>query len=297
MSEEEDVAGDAAPVGVGPQLRAAREKMGLSAQEVARKTRISARHIESIEAGDFGELPGRIYAIGFAKSYAKVVGLDQHDVALMVRAEMGDTDERAPVAKSNFEPGDPNRAPGNKLVWFSLFAAVLLLAGLFFAVRELFAPAAQLPSLIAAEEAEQAEQLAAQQAEEAQAGQEADDLDATGDVVFTAEGPAWVRFVDAQDRILMESEMGEGDSFTIPPDADGPKIFTARPDILAITIGGRSVPKLSDQMMTLVDVPVSAAALIARDAVDETQAAQAQDTQDAGAAGTAQPAASASTVD
>lgn len=265
MTDGEDLEEETAvPTGVGPQLRAARERKGLTLDQVAAETRISKRHLELIEDGEFDEMPGRTYAVGFAKNYAKVVGLDQNDVAEMVRAEM--RLERPGVVhggdgRANFEPGDPARAPGGRLVWFSLVAVVLLMVGMFFAARVLFTPAADLPTLTEQEDAEQAEAQAAQQATE-EGAQEP--VDATGPVVFTAEGEVWVRFYDAQNRVLTERTLGEGESYTVPADADGPQLITGRPDLLAITIGGRPVPKLSEELVTLTDIPVSAQALLAR---------------------------------
>jgi len=271
MSENEEfeyeTVDDAAPQGVGAQLRAARESKGLTLDQIAAETRISKRHIENIELGHFDDLPGRTYAVGFSRTLAKVVGLNQADVVAMVRAELeieDSSDRNLPVAAgSTFEPGDPNRAPGGKLVWFSLFAVVLLLVGLFFAARVLFSPAAELPSLTDLDNAQQQDADGAEQAEQASASQP---VDASGRVVFTAEGEVWVRFYDAQNRVLSEQTLAAGDSYAIPADAVAPKIITGRPDLLAITIGGRSVPKLSEELQTLQDVDVSAEALLARGA-------------------------------
>lgn len=271
MSEEtqkdDGNAAEAAPQGVGPQLRAAREAKGLTIDQIAAETRISSAYIASIEAGQFGKLPGRTYAVGFSRTLAKVVGLDQNDVVAMVRAELdaeGVQDQRT-LSPATFEPGDPARAPGGKLVWFSLFAVVLLLVGIFFAARVLFSPAAELPSLLSDDETE-----VAADAGEAEEETAAATPDASGDVVFTAEGEVWVRFSDAQNRVLSEQILQEGDSYTLPSDATAPTITTARPDRLAITIGGQSVPKLSDVMRTLEAEPVSAEALLARSNAPET---------------------------
>ncbi|MDF1833301.1 MAG: DUF4115 domain-containing protein [Alteraurantiacibacter sp. bin_em_oilr2.035] len=273
---EDQTVASAEPQGIGPQLRAAREAKGLSIDHVAAETRISKRHIEHIEAGDFDLLPARTYAVGFSRTLAKVVGLDQNDVLAMVRAELDAEHPRehsgAAGSGTKFEPGDPARAPGGKLVWFSLFAVVLLLIGIFFAARVLFSPAAELPRLTD----EEAEQVAAAGVDaDAQAGngtQQA--IDPAGEVVFTAEGEAWVRFYDAQNRVLTERTMQEGESFTIPATAEGPRIITGRPDLLAITIGGRNVPKLSEELETLSDVEVSAAALLAREGATAPNAPQ-----------------------
>ena len=254
----------AAPEGIGPQLRAARERKGLTLDQVAAETRISRSHLAHIEAGDFDRLAGRTYAVGFARTYAKVVGLNESDVVAMVRAEMNverEREERAAMSGSTFEPGDPARAPGGKLVWFSLFAIVLLLVGIFFAARVLFSPGAELPSLA---EQQRQEEAAAAQARQAAAAEAQEPVDTGGEVVFTAEGEVWVRFYDEGGRVLSEQTLQEGDTYTVPADAQGPQLITGRPDLLAITVGGRAVPKLSEELETLQDVPVSAAALAGR---------------------------------
>lgn len=262
------------PRGVGPQLRLAREKLGLTIKDVADQTRISTRHIEHIEAGEFGELPGRTYAIGFARNIAKVVELDQNDVAAMVRAELNTASTGSEERRQTYEPGDPARAPSGRLVWFSLFAILLLGAGIFMTYRVIMAPAADMPSLLEQEQAA-AEEAAASEA--AAAAAEAAPS-ASGDVVFTATADGvWVRFYDGEGRRLMETEMAEGESYTIPADAEGPQLWTGRPDALAITVGGRSVPPISDVIQNVRDVPVDAASLLARetpqDAAEEGTAA------------------------
>jgi hypothetical protein len=84
-------------------------------------------------------------------------------------------------------------------------------------------------------------------------------------VLFTATADGiWVKFYDANGTQLMQKQMVQGESYTVPAEANGPKIWTGRPEALAITIGGHAVPKLADVQKTMKDVPVSAAALLSR---------------------------------
>jgi hypothetical protein len=93
-----------------------------------------------------------------------------------------------------------------------------------------------------------------------------------GPVVFTAlEDGVWVKFYDASGQQLLEKELARGESYTVPVEASGPKIWTGRPDALTITVGGRTVPKLAEAQVTMKDVPVSAEALLARAAVAAPQ--------------------------
>lgn len=252
---------------VGDRLREAREAKGLSIEQVAAETRIPQRHLTTIEAGNFGALPSRTYAVGFSRTYARMLGLDEGEILDQVRAELAEADGIDTDKPAKFEPGDPARVPGRGLAWFAALAAILLLGGVYAFYSSYFAPGLGPAPLEAPEE-----QFAANDtpsvAEEAPAAQPTG-----GPVVFTSEmDGTWVKFYDADGERLYEAQMAAGDSFTVPEDADGPQIWTGRPYALAITIGGRSVPKLTEEDTVVRDVPVSAEALLARDAEPPAQA-------------------------
>lgn len=259
---EDDDAIIESPPGASQQLHAARETKGLSLEQVAAETRIPQRHLMAMEAGDFAKLPGRTYAVGFARTYAKTVGLDQDAIGASVRAEL-DAQAEEGYRPASFEPGDPARVPSRALGWFAGFAVLLLLAGGFFFFRTIFAPAGELPSLV---DQQQAQQQAQQRTTAPGALPAAPTVgNPTGPVVFTALAPGiWVKFYDAAGKQLMQKQMALGESFTVPADAQGPMVWTGRPDALAITVGGRPVPKLAEQERVLKDVPVTAEALLAR---------------------------------
>lgn len=251
-----------APPGVGDRLREAREARQLTLAQVAGETRIPQRHLHTIEAGDFAALPARTYAISFARNYARMVGLDQDEVAGQVRAELDAQDPTPRHRPAGFEPGDPARVPSRALGWISIIAVVLVLAGLFAFARTFFAPAVELPSLVEQQPAGQVEEAARQGGAVPRAAPEAP---AGGEVVFTALVPGiWVKFYDANGLQLMQKQMALGERYVIPTDAEGPQLWTGRPDALSITVGGRAVPKLAEEQRTMRDVPVSAEALLAR---------------------------------
>jgi cytoskeleton protein RodZ len=72
-----------------------------------------------------------------------------------------------------------------------------------------------------------------------------------------------VRFYTPQGT-LTEMLMARGDSYTVPADAEQPMLRTGRPDALQITVGGRRIPRLAEEQTVVSDVPVTAAALLAR---------------------------------
>lgn len=264
MDEEGTITQPQLPLGIGERLRAAREAKGLSIEQVAAETRIPQRHLVAIEAGDFAKLPGRTYAVGFSRTYAKSVDLDPEQVTAAVREEL-DAQSDEGYRPASFEPGDPARVPSRALGWLAAFAVLLLLAGGFFFFRTIFSPAGELPSLVDQQKQQEAQQQAAQR--KAAAATPAAAANPNGPVVFTATIPElWVKFYDANGKTLLQKQMAQGETFTVPADAQGPMVWTGRPDALDITVGGRPVPRLGTEQKVVKGVPVTAQALLARPA-------------------------------
>jgi len=267
----------------GTQLRLAREAKGLTLEQLAAETRIAQRSLQALEDDNYAALPGRTYVLGFGRTYARQVGLDAEQVAASLRTGLDlALGEPAPRQQA-FEPGDPARVPSSRLVWIVAALVLLTLAGGFFALRTLFAPGAELPSLIAQEDAARARQAAAASTT---VRPTAATPVAGGAVVFTAlEEGIWVKFYDGNGQQLLQKLLAKGETYTVPADAPAPQLWTGRPEALAITIGGKPVASLSDVQRTMRDVPVSAAELLGRPA--PTPAATASSTADASAAATA----------
>jgi cytoskeleton protein RodZ len=61
---------------LGERLRQQRLAMGVSLQHISEKTRIGSRYLEALEAGQFKQLPGAIFARSFVRQYAELVGID-----------------------------------------------------------------------------------------------------------------------------------------------------------------------------------------------------------------------------
>jgi transcriptional regulator with XRE-family HTH domain len=240
---------------VGDRLRQAREAAGLDLKQLSQRTKVTLRHLAAIEAGDYAELPGKPYAIGFSKSYARAVGLDGNVIADAVRAELRAAEPSQPArAIHQYEIGDPVKTPSSRLTWLAATVAVAVVILGFALWRSYYWPAAGLPPVTAP---------AAVPAPAAPPQQTA--VQPNGPVTFTAlDQGVWVKFYDAGGTQLLQKELARGESYTLPAEADGPKIWTGRPEALAITIGGQPVPKLAEVQMTIKDVPVSAAALLAR---------------------------------
>lgn len=241
---------------VGARLARAREGAGLSLAAIAGQTKIPERHLKAIEAGDFSALPARTYAVGFTRTYARALGLDEQAIVEDVRAELAAIApevERRPA--QTFDPGDPARVPSARFAWFAALGALAVILAGFAFWRSYYAPGGELPSILPTETAAPA---AAPPPAAAATG---------GPVVFTAEADGvWVKFYDGQGNQLLQKELALGESYTVPATIGDVRMDTARPEVLAITIGGQPVARLSDRQQGLKAVPVTAAALLARPA-------------------------------
>lgn len=73
---------------VGRALRSARERLGFSLADVARETRMAVRHLEAIEQARFDGFSAPVYALGFARNYARAVGLPLPWITDCLRGEI-----------------------------------------------------------------------------------------------------------------------------------------------------------------------------------------------------------------
>ncbi|MBO9711330.1 helix-turn-helix transcriptional regulator [Sphingomonas sp.] len=69
-------------------LRSARTARRLSLADIAAETRIGMRFLEAIEAARFGEFRSAIHAVGFARAFARAVGVDEQWAARAMREEI-----------------------------------------------------------------------------------------------------------------------------------------------------------------------------------------------------------------
>lgn len=72
---------------LGKKLRQSREELGITLEEVSKKTNIKLNFLKLIENGDFCALPSFVHAKGFVKRYAEVLGIDIADIEELLNVE------------------------------------------------------------------------------------------------------------------------------------------------------------------------------------------------------------------
>ena len=242
----------------GDILRTAREAQGLSVADIATRTRVPLRHLEAIEASDYSVLPSSTYAVGFARAYARAVGVDEVPIAQMVREDVAKLGRRTPEY-APYEMTDPSRVPsrGIVIVALGIAIAVLVLVGLWYGT-DMFhgsrtattdVPVAQAPVAPATKTAQSVP---------------AAPTSANGQVTLTASDDVWMRVYDADNKTLYLGTMKPGEKFDVPRDAKDPMINIGRADKLAVTLNGAAVPPLGTGERAVKDVHIGAAAIAAR---------------------------------
>jgi cytoskeleton protein RodZ len=239
----------------GDRLRAAREAAGLSIGDIAGRTRIPQRHLESIEAGAYAALPSTTYAVGFARAYARSVGMDDAAIAADVRAELSTAAPERHVTIPVYEIEDPSRTPPRAVVWGGVLVALLLIVGVaLWYGTDLFRGTSAPEAAAVSEEA----------AVPVPAPTTAPTPVGGGQVSITATDEVWVRVYDGNDTTLLMKTMAAGERYDVPPSATDPMINVGRPDQLRVTVNGSVVPPLGDGRVAIKDVKIGAAALLAR---------------------------------
>ncbi|KMS54247.1 hypothetical protein V474_21145 [Novosphingobium barchaimii LL02] len=242
----------------GAQLRAAREAAGLSRADIASQTKVAERHLLSIEEDRLGDLAARTYAVGFARAYARAVGVDEKVIAAKIRAQLEiDVPERHEAVPS-FEPGDPARVPTRRLAWIAAAGVLVAVVVLLVFWSSFLSPQGALPDLIADKPAQTAAPATSVPPPPAP-------VPTSGPVVLTATGDqVWLKVTDGTGAQVLQKELAKGESWTAPAGVAGLKLRTGRPDALQISVGGKALPPLSDKPELVTGVSLTPADLLAR---------------------------------
>lgn len=244
----------ATPASVGVRLREAREAQGLTLADIVARTRIPTRHLEAIEMGDYAGLPSSTYAVGFAKGYARAVGVDEVAIAAEVREDVGRMGRAAQYVP--YETADPSRVPsrGVAIAGLGVALAVLILVGLWYGTSLFRGGGATAPAPVETVAATTVAPVVPTPTPTASGGQ----------VVLTAADEVWLRVYDSDNKSLYLGTMKPGERYVVPADAKDPMINVGRPDKLQVTLNGSAIPALGTGERPIKDVRVSGAAVAAR---------------------------------
>lgn len=113
---------------VGEILRRTRVHYGLTLADVEKALRIRETLIKAIEINDTDQLPGRVYAIGFVRTYSEYLGFDGDRMVQLFKSQslggrLSQKNLHFPVAASD------NQTPSLKVILGSIGALLALFVG------------------------------------------------------------------------------------------------------------------------------------------------------------------------
>ena len=121
---------------LGHILKEAREKKGLTLEQLATMTKLNIKFVEALEMGRRDLLPGNMYLKPFTKTCAEALGLDIKELYQIIDGEMkGDSNN---IGK--FELDEPKKKRGYKL-------PIVLIVGVFVIAVIMIAVSIQEPAI------------------------------------------------------------------------------------------------------------------------------------------------------
>jgi len=250
---------------VGMRLRAAREQAGLSLQDIAERTRIPTRHLSALEDGRHDDLPAVTYAAGFAKNYARAVGLDPAEISAQYR------DESSPDPLPYYEmhePVDPARVPTGRVIWVSAVIGLVVIAVLLAMGSGIFSnwslPADEPAAVADDGNASPAQAPAANTQQAAPVVPPPAVTPVSSEVVLTASEDAWLKVYDKAGQTVRMGILNAGEQYAVPGDPRQLLLWTGKAGAIHVMVNGKPVAPLGGLAQTVRDVSLDPASLMAR---------------------------------
>lgn len=121
----------------GAVLREKRIELGIDEKSIASKLKMRMDQLKAIEHSDYAKLPGRTYAVGFVRAYAKTLGLDADALVEQFKSETQSHDLGKPA-----ELVFPEVAPAPKWPSGGIVVVALVVAVVIYVIAQLTMPGA-----------------------------------------------------------------------------------------------------------------------------------------------------------
>ena len=241
---------------VGEILRRTRTHYGQSLLQIEGVLRIRASQLDALEKGDISQLPGRVYAIGFVRSYSEYLGLDGDKMVQLFKDQSVGKQKR-PSLSSFPVPASESKVPNIFIIGSCIFGVLVLIGFVSF----LMFPEAKkneiptVPEELTKSQLNEAPSLVAGQPETAPA------QPSTGDVAgetapVVAEPPkpsnrvtleivdsSWVEVRNASGEAILRQVLKSGDIYLVPNEP-GLLMATGNAGGIKIKVDGKEIGAL-----------------------------------------------------
>ena len=239
---------------VGEILRRTRVHYGQSLEQVEVVLRIRASQLDALEKGDISQLPGRVYAIGFVRSYSEYLGLDGDKMVHLFKEQSVGKQKKPDLSFP--VPASESKVPNMAIIGGSLFGFLVLVGFVVFLMfpKEPKNDIPVVPEDLTKTQLNEAPSLVAHTptaSETAQAAFDAADAaDAppgtnTNRIIIEVKDSSWVEIRNAEGAAILRQVLKPGDIYLVPNE-DGLIMATGNAGGLKIKLDGKELPPLGE---------------------------------------------------
>ena len=248
---------DSGEVGFGEELRRNRLVREVSLESIATATKISKRHLEALERGDFSRLPAPVFTRGFIRAYAGYLGLDPEE---MVNAYISDTAKASPRADAKADA--PVFRPMSRAAWPIAAAAVavgIFLAGVAWRAAHRARPQAAKATALPPIPASPFIREIPRSASPAPAGAATGSSPATLALTLKLQEDCWIELF-GDERLLYSGMLRKGENRSFEAQSDF-RLTLGNARAATVAVNGRELPPLGGAGQVVRDLRIDAAHL------------------------------------
>lgn len=244
---------------VGEILRRTRVHYGQSLDQIESVLRIRASQLDALEKGDVKQLPGRVYAIGFVRSYSEYLGLDGDKMVHLFKEQS--VGRKTKPDLSFPLPASESKVPNLMVIGGSLFG-VLVLIGFIAFVMFPEAPKTEIspvPEALTKSQINEAPALVGDALAVDAVQQPANTNTATKETDAETESPAkpaarivleitdasWVEIRNASGSAILRQVLKPGDVYFVP-DEKGLIMATGNAGGIKVKVDGKEIKPLGE---------------------------------------------------
>ncbi|MAS87776.1 MAG: hypothetical protein CMH30_07370 [Micavibrio sp.] len=223
---------------VGEILWRTRQHQGYTVEQVAELLKIRSAYLEALEKDDISTLPGRVYAIGFVRSYAEFLGINGDKLVYLFKNQKVGHDKKVDYAMPT--PMDDGQLPSKKLLAISAVfcLAVFMLWSWIGSPKDMSdQPIPEVPKQVEDVVLDQAEVKTEKKETKKRKIKEAA---AAKSIEIRAVSESWVSVRDAEGNSIAAKLMKAGDVVTIPDNVKA-VMNTGNMGALEIYLGGQKI--------------------------------------------------------
>ena len=223
---------------VGQILRRMREHYGQSLEEVEANLHIRASQLNALEELNLEALPGRVYAIGFVRSYSEYLGLDGDKMVHLFKAQsvgkVTKIETHFPISAVE------SQGPGAYLIFGALIALILFIAYWSFTYTPTH-HVEEIPPLPEKLRQGNAALLAPIADEEVKV--EAMERDVVP-MELRVVADSWVEIKNAEGKVVLQQVLKTGDKYIVPQEEGGLTLTTGNAGGIEVYIDGEKAKPL-----------------------------------------------------